>query len=355
MDFNIKLNKISNENFFNNLKFYHKQNTPFIAYRKKQSNDLQCHVDEKPIELRSISNVKCGFVFMPFDKNNTGYQLGLEHSYITKLNPKMSSNLIYPSVENFIDYSNQKKEYIKCVNQIKGKLDLNFSKVVFTHIFELEQKEINPIRCFKNLLNLNLDALCYLFFHPEVGFWLGASPETLVNFDGKNLETVALAGTKKIELEKWSLKETQEQKIVEKYILDKLKPVSKIIKTTKTETIKAGNIEHLKSTITAKTKLSPAKLIDIIHPTPAVCGFPFEKAVKEINEMEKHDRSYYTGYLGLVSKKCCETYVNLRCTRIKNGKATLYSGGGITKESVAESEWNEIVSKSGTILKTFFN
>ena len=354
MDFNIKFHKISNDNFFNNLEFYYNHNTPFIAYKKKQSNYLKCHVDEKPIELNSISNVKCGFVFMPFDKHNTGYQLGLEHSYITKLNPKMSSNLIYPSVENFIDYSNQKKEYIKCVNQIKGKLDLNFSKVVFSHIFELEQKEINPIRCFKNLLNLNLDALCYLFFHPEVGFWLGASPETLVNFDGKNLETVALAGTKKIELEKWSLKETQEQKIVEKYILDKLKPVSKIINTTKTETIKAGNIEHLKSTITAKTKLSPAKLIDIIHPTPAVCGFPFDKAIKEINESEEHDRSYYTGYLGLINKTKCETYVNLRCAKIKNGKATLYAGGGITIDSVAESEWNEIVSKSETILKTFF-
>ena len=90
------------------------------------------------------------------------------------------------------------------------------------------------------------------------------------------------------------------------------------------------------------------------HPIP-VCGSPFDKAIKEINKVEKHIRSFYTGYLGLINASNCETYVNLRCARIKDGKTTLYTGGGITTESIAESEWNEIVSKTETILKIFYN
>ena len=355
MSLNIKFNCVSNDTFFNNIDSFYNKSIPFIAFRKKNSDFVRCIKDENPRKLKSISDVHSGFVFMPFNKDVNGYKLELENSFSTQLKPKTIPSFIYPSIKNLINYEKQKKEYLESVTQIKKNLNLNFSKVVYTNIFDVEKEKTNPIRNFKNLLNLHLDALCYLFFHPDEGCWLGASPETLVNLDDNNLKTVALAGTKRPEHEGWSEKENTEQKIVEKYILDKLSPICKQIKITKQQTIKAGNVEHLKSTITAKTKCSPSELIDLIHPTPAVCGYPFDKAVKQINEVEKHSRSFYTGYLGLINSSNCETYVNLRCARIKDGKTTLYAGGGITIDSIAESEWNEIVSKTETILKIFSN
>ena len=356
MSLKIKFSSVSNDTFFNDINSFYNKKIPFVAYRKKNSDFVRCIKDENPKKLKSINDVLNGFLFMPFDKNENGYKLGLENSFSTKLKLKPIPNLIYPSIKNLIKYEKQKKRYLNSVSIIKKNLSLNFSKVVFTNIFDLEKGKKNPIRCFRNLLSLHLDALCYLFFHPDEGCWLGASPETLINLDGSNLKTVALAGTKRPECEDWSQKEYTEQKIVEKYILDKLNPLCKQIKITKPETIKAGSIEHLKSTITAITKCSPSKLIDLIHPTPAVCGSPFKRAVKEIKEVEKHSRSFYTGYLGLLNGSDCETYVNLRCARIKDdGKTTLYAGGGITIDSIAESEWNEIVSKAETILKIFSN
>ena len=42
--------------------------------------------------------------------------------------------------------------------------------------------------------------------------------------------------------------------------------------------------------------------------------------------------------------------MNLRCDNIKGSMAKIFVGGGITKDSVPEDEWEEIVLKSNTIL-----
>ena len=47
-----------------------------------------------------------------------------------------------------------------------------------------------------------------------------------------------------------------------------------------------------------------------------------------------------------IIKKSTQLYVNLRCMKIEKDKAIIYVGGGITKESNTESEWQETVSKS---------
>ena len=44
-------------------------------------------------------------------------------------------------------------------------------------------------------------------------------------------------------------------------------------------------------------------------------------------------------------------FVNLRCMQIKGSTALLYVGGGITKDSIPEDEWEETVAKSKTMLK----
>ena len=41
--------------------------------------------------------------------------------------------------------------------------------------------------------------------------------------------------------------------------------------------------------------------------------------------------------------------MNLRCVEIIDGKAVIYVGGGITKDSNAAKEWLETCNKSQTI------
>ena len=350
----IKFGKVSNKKFFDKLNLCFEQRTPFVAYRKKNSIDLICHIDNNCISVKSLKGCKPGFFFMPFDRSNPGYKISLENSLATQLNTKKITHSNLNSIKNLKSSENQKKKYLKSVTKIIEKIGKsNLSKVVYSDVFEFENVEKNSINHFKKLLNSHFDALCYLFYHPNEGCWLGASPETLINLNNFNLKTVALAGTKKKEANKWTRKEIEEQKIVEKYIVNKLKPICQKVNTTKKETIKAGGVEHLKSTIEGVSKHPVSDIIKTIHPTPAVAGFPLKKALTVIKDLEKHKRFFYTGYFGIISEGWCETYVNLRCVNIVKDKALVYVGGGITYDSTPVSEWNEIILKSETILKIF--
>ena len=110
MSLNVKFNSVPNETFFNDINSFYNKRIPFVAYRKKYSAFVRCIKDENPKKLKSINNVLSGFLFMPFDKNENGYKLGLENSFSTELKPKSIPNLIYPSVKNLINYEKQKKD-----------------------------------------------------------------------------------------------------------------------------------------------------------------------------------------------------------------------------------------------------
>jgi isochorismate synthase len=119
-------------------------------------------------------------------------------------------------------------------------------------------------------------------------------------------------------------------------------------------TAQAGNIVHLKTRYKISLKQLKGKigkLIADLHPTPAVCGLPRNKSYELIRKTEKHDRSFYAGFLGPwnISGES-KLFVNLRCAAIYNKKMNLYIGGGLTAESKVESEWEETVRKSQTLL-----
>ncbi len=112
-----------------------------------------------------------------------------------------------------------------------------------------------------------------------------------------------------------------------------------------------------------KREFNLKKIINSLHPTPAVCGFPKTVAQKFLLENENFDREYYAGYLGELNSKFrnfeTHLFVNLRCMKIEKNscgqfeKVHFFAGGGITKDSIAENEWAETVQKMQT-MKTLF-
>jgi isochorismate synthase len=98
-------------------------------------------------------------------------------------------------------------------------------------------------------------------------------------------------------------------------------------------------------------KGSTGELLAGLHPTPAVCGLPRNKAYDLIRKVEKHYRRFYTGFLGpwnLEGKS--QLYVNLRCALLSAGKMSLFVGGGFTTESRPEAEWKETETKARALL-----
>jgi len=137
--------------------------------------------------------------------------------------------------------------------------------------------------------------------------------------------------------------------------MKKLSRFSNNLRQSNTETVKAGSLVHLRTQIKGDIEKEGLRsLVNLLHPTPAVCGMPKEKAKQFILENENYNRSYYTGYLGelnMTENKNSHLFVNLRCMEIKNNIAEIYIGGGITKESNPEKEWEETVAKSNIMLK----
>ena len=155
----------------------------------------------------------------------------------------------------------------------------------------------------------------------------------------------------------WQKKEIEEQQLVTDFIVKELKNKVSNLSLSNPYTMKAGKVLHLKTTIegdwNGTTNLKD--LLHILHPTPAVCGLPKVAAKKFILENENYNREFYSGFLGELNKnfstneKSTNLYVNLRCMKIENNQAHLFVGGGITKDSIPEKEWEETEFKSETM------
>lgn len=205
-------------------------------------------------------------------------------------------------------------------------------------------------------------AFVYWFYHPKIGMWMGATPEQLVKIKNNTVKTVALAATqvdKGMDLKKvvWGEKEQKEQQIVTDFIIQSLKPFSKEIHQVQPFTHRAGSLLHIKTDIEAE--LSDEKnaydVVETLHPTPALCGFPKENAKDFILNNEGYNREFYGGFLGewefnnLDYADTSDLFVNLRCMKIDDSKGYLFLGGGINKDSNPEGEYYETVNKSKTV------
>ncbi|CAG34983.1 related to isochorismate synthase (MenF) [Desulfotalea psychrophila LSv54] len=258
-------------------------------------------------------------------------------------------------------------EYLQEVDSLVTAIEAGrFAKAVLSRV-EIIRDDIREkvVATYIRMCARYPHSLVYIF-QADGHLWLGATPEILASVGQGKLQTIALAATRKNTPENqkfsaWSEKERQEQQYVTDYINDLLISFDlKSVKRGLPYPRQAGNMLHLCTEFSCDSheiggKLSP--LLQALHPTPAVCGMPKEAARTFLHGLEKHDRQYYSGFLGPVniSPEQISLYVNLRCMQVCRGYAQVYVGGGITSDSVAEDEWTETVLKTKTILSALDN
>jgi isochorismate synthase len=361
--------------FFEALETQYTKQLPFVVYSRPINSVIKCWMQKDDTLHKTETFTESGFVFAPFDFNKQSIVLPEADCEQSILETKMLE--IEDNVIDFVSAETDKNSHINLVSKGIETIENGTLKKVVLSRCEVEAlKDKNPLSIFKNLYNSYKNAMVYCWYHPKVGLWLGATPELLFSVVGKQLTTISLAGTqpdrnnyKPI----WTNKEIDEQQIVTDYITTQIKPYTKQVNVSEVETVKAGNLLHLKSRITSLIKDAGnlKSIIEALHPTPAVCGFPKEEAKDFILKNENYNREYYTGFLGELNLKHAKTrntnrrnvennaysvvktksnfYVNLRCMQLKDSKALIYVGGGITKDSNPEKEWEETVNKTKTI------
>ena len=247
-----------------------------------------------------------------------------------------------------------KEDYIKKASEIIEILSSNQSlkKIVYSRIKEVSLST-NGFTLFERLTQAYPRAFVYYFQDPQLGEWIGASPEILVSGKNGHFESVALAGTQKAnETRDWGEKEKEEQAFVSHYLAELLQNHNvSDLRSEGPKTVQAGPLSHLRTDFQWKSdSLQAWQIAKDLHPTPAVSGTPVQEASEWILNNEKHDRSFYSGMIGELQAEEMNIFVNLRCAQIIGDRIFLYIGGGFTAESDPEKEWEETENKSKTLL-----
>ncbi len=381
MHFQRKNNMSVSHDFFARLEQQFTSKLPFVAYRKPNSDEVKAmlQIDDK---LNKVSDYnESGFVFAPFDDREDAVLIPSDNSEVISLSVVIPANAGIHSSNEEVS-SESKTHHINLVQKGIDSIKSNhLKKVVLSRQETVNLSEANPLKLFKLLLQTYPTAFVYCWYHPKVGLWLGATPETLLRVEGNLFETMALAGTQLYNgtLDViWQDKEKEEQQLVTDFVVSSLESSvgSQHINVSEVKTVKAGNLLHLqtkvKGTLNFKI-LNFKQVLQALHPTPAICGIPKESAKQFILENENYNREFYTGFLGELNlqekktrnsnkrnvennayasvKKVSNLFVNLRCMQIQDDDAIIYVGGGITKDSIPENEWIETVNKTNTMKK----
>ncbi len=267
------------------------------------------------------------------------------------------------SLKSSVHAIDQEALYTSWVSKaIQSIQNTSLEKVVLARTY-ITRDTIDPIRFFSVLRKLYPHAFVSLISTPEYGTWIGASPELLLAVNEiHQFRTVSLAGTEPVNANqdpvKWTEKEFEEQDIVSRYILNRIRNQGiDQIHIEGPYTHQAGNVYHLRTDITGSLNsrngtVKTSKLVNILHPTPAVCGRPKQQALEFIHETEPFHRKLYAGFLGPVHLQDeSRLYVNLRCLQLLENQAVVYAGAGITQDSVPSDEWTETTLKCETLLR----
>ncbi|MBA1352554.1 MULTISPECIES: isochorismate synthase [Staphylococcus] len=206
----------------------------------------------------------------------------------------------------------------------------------------------------------------YLFvLESKDSVFFSQTPEQLMEVKDDVLSTKAVAGTIKRthrdDIDKANIdaflndkKNLNEHHFVVKSILNDIKPYVEQIKFNKKPQILTNDhLYHLYTKIEGHLiQNSYIGLLDNLHPTPALGGYPKEEAISYIENNEFGTRGLYgapVGYIDMYDN--CEFIVAIRSMLIKKNQATLFAGCGIVQNSDADSEVEETAVKFNPMMK----
>lgn len=346
-------------NIFQKASDHFKQNLPFVLYAKPNSTEIIGYFQQNKQFHQTADFFEKGFVFADFKGDQT--ILFPENECEVLIENFEVGESVFQTEESKL--STVGKDAFEALVQsgIKSIQTGEFEKVVLSRKETLIEVDFDFLEVYQKMLFKYPTAFRYCWFHPEIGMWMGATPEQLLRVEDSKFKTVALAGTQKFDNDIeaiWQQKEKQEQQFVTDFIVGELEAEAESLTQTEPYTFRAGNIVHLKTDITGvfKSDFDLKKVIKVLHPTPAVCGLPKEVAKDFIIKNEDYDRKFYAGFLGELNgniiknqNKDSDLYVNLRCMEIQQNQVHLYIGCGITKDSNPEKEYFETANKAMTM------
>ena len=235
----------------------------------------------------------------------------------------------------------------------KGELE----KAVLARILDVElSHSVRAPELLARLRRENGRAHVFLF-EPDPGrILLGAAPEILAELRGGRFHATAVAGSisrgadpdADSELAarlRASGKDMEEHRHTVEVMRDALTPlVSGLEVDPEPGVLTLARIQHLETGFRGRTNpgVDVLSLVEALHPTPAVCGRPRDRALELIRRCEPFHRGWYSGPVGWVDTAGEGDFVPALRSAVGNGtRWRLFAGAGIVEGSDPELEWEE--------------
>lgn len=196
-----------------------------------------------------------------------------------------------------------------------------------------------------------------LYFKDE---FICFSPEKFIEIEGDSISTYPMKGTIEASIPNAKKKILSNQKEMAEHVMivdlmrNDLGMVATEVKVEKfryVEKIKAGEKELLQvsSKITAKLpsnwRDNLGDIVEKLLPAGSITGTPKQSTVNIIDKIENYNRGFYTGIFGIFYGENLYSAVMIRFIEKEDNKLYYKSGGGITIDSDAKSEYEELIDK----------
>ncbi|MCL1690920.1 aminodeoxychorismate synthase component I [Elizabethkingia anophelis] len=223
---------------------------------------------------------------------------------------------------------------------------------------------INYTRKTKTETNLTLQDI---FYHSEAKYkicyknnWVFFSPEVFVKIENQKISTFPMKGTIDADIPdaenilKNDPKEKAEHYTVVDLLRNDLSIVADDVKLVDFQRIDylqtlKKNLYTMSSEIEGTVKPSFQNKIGTIMqkllPAGSILGAPKDKTQEVILKSESYDRGFYTGVCGYFDGKDLDSGVMIRFIENENNQFYFKSGGGITHQSDASAEYQEMINK----------
>ncbi|WP_297434189.1 aminodeoxychorismate synthase component I [Sulfurimonas sp.] len=186
------------------------------------------------------------------------------------------------------------------------------------------------------------------------------SPETFIHIQGDTIATFPMKGTIDSSIKNAKEKILADEKEMAEHVMivdllrNDLSIVAKEVQVEKFRyitKIDAGEKKLLQVSSKISAKLAQdwhehlGDILKSLLPAGSISGTPKKSTLKIIKEIEGYERKFFSGVFGIYDGKSFDSGVMIRFIEKREEKFFYKSGGGVTLDSSAESEYQEMLDK----------
>lgn len=308
---------------------------------------------------------------MGFDRINTLAKERTPFLFITDFLAQRVEVYLFDELEEneiFFSIDSKKKNTKKLQFLQKYPIDLE----IYTSKFDLVQEKIKSGETY--MLNLTQPTkvttsftLKEIYQHANASYklfyknkFVCFSPEKFIQIKENTIHTFPMKGTidaslphaKEMILQ--DTKEMAEHVMVVDLLRNDLAKIAHKVRVEKfryTEEIEAGDKKllqvssHICADLDTSWHENLGTLLQNLLPAGSICGSPKKSTLEIIKEVEGYERGFYSGVFGVYDGESLDSGVMIRFVEKTQDGFVYKSGGGITIDSDAKREYDELLAK----------